>query len=249
MVRFDGADEKDLAGRWSVPRVRLFDLVGSTLDIAHELAADGAPAGTVILADAQYAGRGRMGRSWRSEPGAGIWLTIVERPADAAASDVLSLRVGLAAARALDALAGATVGLKWPNDLYLAGRKLAGVLIEARWREGVPEWIAIGVGINVRPPRTEPNATGLPQGVGRLAALDALVPAIRAAARKSGWLTPMELAEFETRDVARGRRCASPAVGVVAGLDETGALLVDTDGPPAERVALRAGSLVLEASE
>jgi BirA family biotin operon repressor/biotin-[acetyl-CoA-carboxylase] ligase len=225
--------------------VCLFDVVGSTLDVAHQQAAAGAPAGTVILADAQSAGRGRLGRTWRSEPGAGIWLTLLERSTDLNAPEVLALRVGLAAARALDSLAGATVALKWPNDLYLRGGKLAGVLIEARWREGIPEWIAIGVGINLRPPATESLAVGLPAGVTRLQVLDAVIPAIRGAARRGGWLTPAEVAEFEARDMARGRRCLSPEVGTVAGLDETGALLIDVDGPPPCRVAIRAGSLVM----
>lgn len=243
--RYDGAPGDELSSRWGVPRVCVYDLVGSTLDIAHELGASGAPGGTVILADAQYAGRGRLGRSWRSEPGAGIWLTLLERTSDITAPEVLSLRVGLAAARALDSIAGAPVQLKWPNDLYLNGGKLAGVLIEARWREGIPEWIAVGIGINVRPPASEERAVGLPAGTERLRVLDAVIPAVRAASRRTGWLTPVELAEFDARDMARGRHCTSPETGVVAGLDETGALLVDTDPPRASRVAIRAGSLVL----
>src|SRR4051812_42306663 len=109
-----------------------YDEVGSTLDVAHELAANGAEAGTLIVANAQTAGRGRMGRTWRSEPGAGLWITLIERPGDASALEVLSLRVGLALAPALDAFTDATVQLKWPNDLYLRGRKLGGILIEAR---------------------------------------------------------------------------------------------------------------------
>src|SRR5262245_11512084 len=106
-----------------------YDEVGSTLDVAHEMAADGAEAGTLIVAKAQTAGRGRMGRTWRSEPGAGIWLTLIERPADASALEVLSLRVGLAMAPVLDAFTDAPIQLKWPNDLYLRDRKLAGILI------------------------------------------------------------------------------------------------------------------------
>jgi BirA family biotin operon repressor/biotin-[acetyl-CoA-carboxylase] ligase len=246
---YDGASESELALRWDVPRVRLFDVVGSTLDVAHTEADAGADAGTVILAEAQSAGRGRLGRSWRSEPGAGIWLTLLERTTDITAPEVLALRVGIAAARALDKVAGRQVSLKWPNDLYLGEGKLAGVLIEARWREGLPEWVAVGIGINVRPPASEARAAGLPEGVRRLEVLDALIPGIRFAARRTGWLTRMELAEFEARDMARGRRCVSPEIGVVAGMDETGALLVDADPPRAGRVVIRAGSLVLADQE
>src|SRR5690349_22611932 len=160
-------------------RLIAYDEVGSTLDVAHELAAAGAEAGTLIVANAQTAGRGRMGRTWRSEQGAGLWLTLIERPADATALEVLSLRVGLALAPALDAFTDAAVQLKWPNDLYLRGRKLAGILIEARWREGHPEWVAIGVGINLRPPAAEPRAVGLGARVSRDAVLAAVAPRLR----------------------------------------------------------------------
>src|SRR5581483_9095036 len=105
---------------------------------------------------------------------AGIWLTLVERP-DATAIDVLSLRVGLALAPALDEFASAPVQLKWPNDLYVDGRKLAGILIEARWRDQSPDWVAIGVGINVRPPASEPRAIGLRATADRLGVLQAII--------------------------------------------------------------------------
>src|SRR3954469_14645283 len=89
-----------------LPAVELFDVIGSTLDVAHERAASGAAAGTLILADAQTAGRGRQGRSWTSEPGAGIWLTLIERPLDRSSLDVLSLRVGIGIAESLEPLIG-----------------------------------------------------------------------------------------------------------------------------------------------
>ena len=87
--------EEVLARELGLPAVEIFETVGSTLDVAHERAAAGAAAGTLILAEEQTAGRGRQGRSWTSEPGAGIWLTLIERPKDRASLDVLSLRVGL----------------------------------------------------------------------------------------------------------------------------------------------------------
>ena len=148
----------ELATLLHLPRVELLESVGSTLDVAHELGVSGAGAGTLVVAEEQTAGRGRMGRTWRSEAGAGVWLTVIERPASAAGLEVLSLRVGMLVAPALDRFASSAVGLKWPNDLYLEGRKLGGTLIEARWREGIPDWVAIGVGINLRPPPTVPPA-------------------------------------------------------------------------------------------
>ena len=224
-----------------------YDEVGSTLDVAHELAANGADAGTLIVANAQTAGRGRLGRTWRSEPGAGLWLTLIERPADAGALDVLSLRIGLALAPALDPFADAGIQLKWPNDLYLTGRKLAGVLIEARWREGHPEWVAIGVGINLRPPAIEPRAIGLRAGVSRDDVLSAIAPPMRAAAACVGQLTPAELDAFAARDLAVGRHCIEPVDGTVIGIDASGALLVTVGSAQGAAVTVvRAGSLVLE---
>ena len=224
-----------------MPRVVAFRTVGSTLDVAHALAADDADSGTLIVADAQTAGRGRMGRTWRSEPGAGVWLTVIERPSSSKALEVLSLRTGIALAPALDRLAGGRVRLKWPNDLYVGDDKLAGVLIEARWKDGAPEWVAIGVGINVRVPESEPRAAGLRPGVARLAVLDAAVPAIRAAACTSGLLSDEELEVYADRDLAAGRVCVSPVAGRVAGIDSSGALRVEVGS---EVTAVRGGSLV-----
>lgn len=241
MSSFDGVGAEEWARRLGVPRVVALEVTESTQDVAHALAADGAPAGTVVVADAQSAGRGRMGRAWVSEPGAGVWVTVIERPRDPAALEVLSLRVGLSLAPVLDAFADAPVQLKWPNDLYVGARKLAGVLIEARWREGGPDWVAIGVGVNVRVPAGEPRATGLRAGVARASVFEAVVPAIRAAASRTGPLNAYELHAFAERDLAVGRRCVSPVDGRVAGIDASGALRVDLGSSV---VAVRAGPLV-----
>jgi BirA family biotin operon repressor/biotin-[acetyl-CoA-carboxylase] ligase len=233
----------------TVPNYHLleYDEVGSTLDVAHELAAKGAEAGTLVVANVQTAGRGRMGRTWRSERGAGIWLTLIERPSDASALEVLSLRVGLALAPALDAFTAAPVRLKWPNDLYLRDRKLAGILIEARWREGHPEWVAIGVGINLRPPASEPRAIGLGADVARDDVLRAIAPCLRRAAARSGALSATEVDAFASRDFAAGRHCVEPMRGTVLGIDASGALLVGVGSAEGRAVtAVRAGSLVLE---
>lgn len=227
-------------------QLREYDEVTSTLDVAHDLARQGVEAGTIIVANSQVAGRGRMGRSWRSEPGAGLWLTLIERPADPSALDVLSLRVGLALAPVLDAFAESAVRLKWPNDLYVRNRKLAGILIEARWREGHPEWVAIGVGVNLRPPPSEPQAIGLRAGISRDDLLGAVAPRLREAAACTGALTSAEIDAFAARDLATGRHCVEPVAGIVRGIDASGALLVDVGSPDSAVTVVRAGSLVLE---
>lgn len=196
----------------------------STLDVAHAIAA-AAPSGTLILAEEQTAGRGTQGRRWTSTAGAGIWLALIERVSDARALEVLSLRCGLYAAEALDDLAGGAIGVKWPNDLYVAGRKLAGVLIEIRWRGSAPEWVSIGFGLNVLTPNLD-TATGLAPGSRRLDALARLVPALRRAAAATGQLSAEELGAWSARDVARGRSVLAPSQGVVDGISAAGELLV-----------------------
>ena len=210
-----------------LPRVDVHASVSSTLDVAHTIAPD-APSGTLILADEQTSGRGRHGRRWTSVPGAGLWLTLIERPTDARALEVLALRCGLYAAEALDALARAPIGVKWPNDLYVEGRKLAGVLIETRWRGTSPEWVAIGFGLNVLAPDLD-TATGLAAGTTRLGALARLVPALRRAATASRHLSADELARWRQRDVAVDRRVVEPAEGCVSGIASSGELVIVRD--------------------
>ena len=240
-VHYDGADAPAIARLCGVPRVELLDVTTSTLDVAHTLAAAGAPAGTLVLADRQTAGRGRAGKAWASEGGTGIWLTLIERPNDPATVGVLALRIGLALAPALDPFADATVRLKWPNDLWVGERKVAGVLAEARWRAGAIEWVAIGIGINVRAPDGITDATGLGAGAMRLDVLRAVVPAVRGAVARQGDLTADELAVYASRDLAVGRAVVEPVVGKVLGIARDGALTVQTGAGPAR---IHSGSLV-----
>jgi BirA family transcriptional regulator, biotin operon repressor / biotin---[acetyl-CoA-carboxylase] ligase len=242
-ARYDGQTAEELRERLSVPHVEVFESVGSTLDVAHRLAADGAPSGTVVVANEQTAGRGRVGRRWVSEPGAGIWLTLLERGVDPAAAEALALRLGIAAAPVLDDFADSPVRLKWPNDLYVGRAKLGGILLEARWRDGQVDWLAIGLGLNARVPAGVERAAALRAGVSRVAVLAALVPALRAAARERGALSARERIEYAGRDLARGRRCREPMPGLVRGITADGALVIATG---ARDVAVRTGSLVLE---
>jgi len=239
---YDGRAGATLMRLLDLPRVEVYDSVTSTMDVAQALADAGAPAGTLVLAEHRTAGRGRGGRAWNSVAGAGIWLALLERPREAEALETLALRVGIRAARVLDRWAAGPVQLKWPNDLFVDGVKLAGVLVESRWRDGRPEWAAIGVGVNLLAPRGVPGAA-LRAGTSRVEVLAELIPALRSAASASGPLTKAELDAFERRDLARGRRCREPAAGTVAGLDAHGGLLITT---AAGTAAYRSGSLVLE---
>lgn len=243
--RYYGLSHAEIAALTGAPRALLFDEVSSTMDVAHQAAAHGVPAGTLVLAERQLSGRGRGGRTWRSEPRAGIWLTLIERPLEGVPVELLSVRAGLALAPALDRFAAAPVGLKWPNDLCVHGRKLAGILIEARWRDGKPEWVALGVGINLAPPVDLEEAAGLRAGVTAPEVLAVVVPALQRAATRRGPLSAAELESFARRDVAAGKRCSEPAPGTVRGINESGELLVESaDGLTPHR----SGSLVLEAA-
>ena len=212
-----------------------YEDVDSTQDIAHELAEQGAEAGTVVVAKAQRAGRGRFGRSWTSRSGSGVWCSTIERPSDPRALDVLSIRVGILLADALQPFATSPVGLKWPNDLVILSEakdlrlsKLGGILCEARWSGDRIAWVAIGVGVNLIAPDDVADAAGLAPGTRRDDALDAIVRAVRAAAARDGLLSDEELARYAERDTLKGRQISSPAAGTAAGVDRTGALLVET---------------------
>ena len=239
---YDGCSAANIAERTGVASVALFQVVGSTMDEAHSLAAAGAQGGTVVIADEQAAGRGRAGKRW-SSPARGIWMTLVERPTDASALDVLSLRIGLAAARTLDAFAVEPVRLKWPNDLYIDNAKLGGILVEARWRGDRLDWVAIGLGVNMQPPIDFAGAGSLEPGTSRSEVVCALLPELRAAAAATGGLSAIEMDEYATRDIARGRNCAAPLRGRVMGIAPSGELLIEI----ADSVArVRSGSLVLD---
>ena len=241
MHRVDGFTANELATTLGLPAAELYARVGSSMDEAHRLGAAGARAGTLILADEQTAGRGRGGKKWISAPDEGLWMTLIERPESASGLDVLSLRLGLRIASVLERLAGSLIEIKWPNDLYIFGRKLAGILVEARWRDQTVDWVAIGVGINITAPPGAPNATGLKERYTRAAVLSVVVPAVRAAAALRGPLSTAELSEFAARDYARGRVILEPTIGTAQGITPDGALVVRTDAGVAH---FRGGSLV-----
>jgi len=245
-AQYDGVPADALASALNVPQVILYESVGSTLDVAHELAAAGAPSGTLVLADTQTAGRGRSGHRWSSPAGSGIWLTLIERPTDRTALDVLSLRIGIGAAHALDAFAPEPIRLKWPNDLYVDQHKLGGVLVETRWRSETPEWVAIGLGVNLTPPEDQSRATGLDAGTRRTDVLPELIRELREAAAATGGLTDDELEEYGARDLARGKMCVEPVRGVVRGVTRHGELLVELADAV---VKVRAGSLVFASQQ
>jgi len=239
-LEIDGIPAAVLARRWGVPQCGVFRTLSSSLDAIHDLGAQGAPAGTVVLAEEQTAGRGRDGRTWRSPPG-GVWLGMLLRPPLPAAG-VLSLRIGLVLADVVEAvlgvrptaLSGPRAGVKWPNDVLVDDRKVAGILCESRWQGDAVQWLGVGIGINVAneiPVELAERAVALRElrpGARRIDVLDQLIPALLRLAAHGGQLTEFECAAFARRDWLRGRHIRSPLAGRAAGIRPDGALLVDT---------------------
>jgi BirA family biotin operon repressor/biotin-[acetyl-CoA-carboxylase] ligase len=206
----------------------------STNELARQLAAAGAPDGTLVTTGFQSAGRGRQGRTWTAPPGRALLLSLIVREPDS----LLPLRAGLAVAD----LAGPAALVKWPNDVLLEGRKVAGVLVEARPQEG---WAVVGIGVNAAfapdelPP--ELNAGTLGRSPTELdATLDELLE--RLAARLAEPAAE-SLAALRERDALLDRPLSWPGgSGVGAGIDEDGRLRVR--GPGGEQV-LDAGEVHL----
>src|SRR2546421_5894909 len=248
-LALDGVPAVELASRWGVPQCGLFRQLGSTLDAVHDLGAQGAAAGTSVIAEEQTAGRGRDGRTWHS-PAGGVWLGVLLRPARAELG-VMSVRVGLAVADAVDALLGRPEArLKWPNDVLLAERKLAGILCEGRWQGEALQWLAVGGGGNGGNPvpgavarQAVALAEWLP-AVRRLDLLDRLVPALAGLTGAAGAAgpSPGEGAPVAPRDWPPGGPLPRPPAGRARGLRPDGALLVDLG---AATIAVREGHVEL----
>jgi BirA family transcriptional regulator, biotin operon repressor / biotin---[acetyl-CoA-carboxylase] ligase len=224
-------------------RFEFFSTIGSTNDVASRHAASGDHEGAVFVADTQTAGRGRRGRTWFSPPGAGLYVSTILRPSrsreSARAVLLTTIAAGVALVEGVRRATGLAPSLKWPNDLYVGKRKLAGILAE-----GIGDSVVLGYGINVGaaslPPELGDRATSLETELGRsvdrarvfaetLAALaaryddllsarfDAILDAWRALAPSAhgarvSWTTP-----------------AGERNGVTGGIDDQGALLVRCD--------------------
>ena len=130
-------------------KVYYYDSLGSTNDQAHILAGEGAPDGSLVLADSQNAGKGRMGRSFFSPAGSGIWMSVILRPEIAPEKASMLTLVAAAAVQKTMMEFGIPSGIKWPNDLVADGRKVTGILTEMRAEPGRVNYIVLGIGINV----------------------------------------------------------------------------------------------------
>jgi BirA family biotin operon repressor/biotin-[acetyl-CoA-carboxylase] ligase len=245
---------------------RHFARTDSTNSRARELAAAGAPHGTVVTASEQTAGRGRQGRTWTAPPNKALLYSAIVRPLEEHHM-MLPLAVPLAVCEAAEELnPNLDCKVKWPNDIHVEGRKLAGVLIEARPQDG---WAVIGIGLNLSisqeefPTELQETAISLfnpghkgggrgSAGPSRLWAGAPPPPAPRAAAevlnrRLDDWVRAEPgrvLAAWRERDALKGREVEwDGGSGVADGVDDRGYLVVVTPG--GDRIAVGAGEVHL----
>jgi BirA family biotin operon repressor/biotin-[acetyl-CoA-carboxylase] ligase len=226
-----------------------FPSIHSTNTALLEAAANGAPEGTIYLADEQTAGRGRGGHAWHSAPGDGLYLSILVRPSlrlrDAL---LLSLAAGIAASKAITEIVGISVDIRWPNDLLLQTKKVGGILVETAVEPGNDPWLryaVIGIGINMHhksfPPELADLATSLhiendglptyrnPLVIALLRALDLELTLL-----ENGDTVPLLLQRFTAASTwVCDKRVRVPEqggyTGTTAGLDARGYLLVNAD--------------------
>ena len=220
--------------------------VTSTNDVALALAERGAAEGRFVVANAQSAGRGRHGRGWASPAGAGLYLSAVLRPMPHAVP-LLTIAAGLAVAEGIQTATGLTPRLKWPNDIYIGDRKLAGLLAEAGG-----DFVVLGIGINVLPaaypPEIAARATSLEGELGRavdrglllaecLAALDGRYMELqhgRADAIVDAW---RQRAAATLGRPVRWDAAGLAREGVAETIDATGALIVRTTTGPVRLIS------------
>ncbi len=213
----------------SVGTLRWVEVTGSTQDDVKALARAGAPEGTAIAAGVQTAGRGRLDRRWESAPEAAVLLSVVLRPhVGAAKLPLLALALAAAAVEVLDP-AGATLGLKWPNDVLARdGRKVAGVLAEAELVGGSVAWVVAGIGVNAAGAPALPAAASLAElglPADRRALGEALVAAFVDAAAAVARDPAGVLARWRARSLTLGRLVrVGDVTGVAVDVAESGAL-------------------------
>lgn len=236
-----------------------FDIAASTNDTAKALGARGAPEGALVVAEAQSAGRGRLGRDWLSPPGLGLYASLLLRPAlPPSELPPITLTTAVAVVRALTRAAGVIPGIKWPNDLILGGKKVGGILTEMETESDQIRYLVVGLGLNVNnpdfPPDLETIATSLARETGRTFPR---VPILQA------WLEEFEvlyqqflgqgfleiLAEWKEHTVTLGKRVivrqgARQLEGLALEVAADGALLLETT--PGDVVRVTSGEIALD---
>lgn len=221
------------------------DVLPSTQKTAHELANDGAPEGTLVVADKQTAGRGRMARVWHSQEGNGIWMSLILRPdVPLQKTPQLTLLSAVAVVQAIEAFTGIQPAIKWPNDLMIHGKKAVGILTELQAEEDRVRSVILGIGINVNqqeadfPGELQDIATSLSMEAGEKIDRAGLIQEILLTFEKryqdylNHGFTPIKLL-WESYAVGlgnelRARTLQGTFYGKSLGIDDDGVLLLET---------------------
>lgn len=223
---------------------RYYDEIESTNAEAKSLAISGAPEGTVVIADCQTAGRGRLGHRWVSPAGKGLLFTVLLRP-ELAINDapLLTLVAAVAVAEGIEEHTGVQTRIKWPNDIFVGDRKVGGILMEVSGDRDEVEWLAVGIGVNVNteygdlPVGLRRTATSLKMARGDTVDRSDLLANLLLSLERhysdavaNGFEDAVS--SFRGRDYLLGKSVTvqtrrGPIIGNAAGVDERGALLVD----------------------
>lgn len=227
-------------------KIHLLESTFSTQMEAIQLAEEGADAGTLVIADMQTNGRGRLGRNWFSPAGKGIWMSLVLRPElPIRQMPQLTLLTGVAVCSAIRNVTGLTAGLKWPNDILIEGRKICGILLEAATEDNQVRYCIAGIGIDVNmseqdyPEELRSIATSLKMEAGSSVSRSQLIGEVMNELEKRYIQYEQEgfsliLKEWEALSASIGKQVRSVSLhdvieGTAIGLDESGGLIVLTN--------------------
>lgn len=241
-------------------QIFLLPEVDSTNEEAKRQAQQGAPDGSVFIAEHQTGGKGRLGRNWSSPPGGGIWFSVLLRPG-LMPSEIssITLLAGIAVCRGIRAVTGCEATIKWPNDVVIGSRKVCGILTELTAEIDRIEYVVLGIGINANmesfPEELSEKATSLRMEAGKdfpraavlRAVLEALEPLLERA--KAGERLPAILEEYKSLCVSLNRRVGfffdgRQQTGTAVDVSPTGELIVERDG--GGRLAVNAGEVVVQ---
>lgn len=246
--------KQSLAGKFLGHELHYYEEIGSTNDEAFRLGTRGAPEGTVLIANSQSAGKGRMQRVWHSPAGANIYTSIILRPdCEPARAPQISIAAGVAVAEALNPYCQYRAQLKWPNDVLIEGKKVCGVLAQMKMAGAAIDFVVVGIGINVNlrreqfPKDIEEIATSLSLEAGHELSRRELI--FRLYENLTKWYKNLMNRGFEpVRDAWLG---LAPMIGQTVkvmfreeavsgkavGLDEDGSLMLRTDQNETLRVS------------
>lgn len=230
--------------------VHFWPTIGSTMDVARQLAEDGAPEGTLCLTDEQTAGRGRLQRSWWAPPGTNLLMTCILRPALAPAqAQRLVMVCSLAVCEAIRQVTGLVAHVKWPNDVLIDGRKVCGILTELGITGDKLDYVLVGMGINVncdfaQAPEMMSSPTSLRMETGYdVSRLDLLVVLLAGIERRYEDLRQGRFSQDEwaahVQTIGREVTVSFGEElwhGLAMGVDKDGALLIQLPGGSVQRV-------------